>query len=101
MQGKAPDGLADWPDPNAVFVGGSGGDLAEIVAVARERLSAGGRLVATFATFENLLAFQALVPDASVYQVQVNRMKGIGKMNRLEGLNPVFVCRWEKVASGK
>lgn len=95
-QGKAPDGLAEWPDPDVVFVGGSGGNLGEILAVAKDRLAVGGRLVATFATLENLLTFQDLVPDASVYQVQVNRMKGIGKMNRLESLNPVFVCRWIK-----
>ncbi|TLS17826.1 MAG: precorrin-6y C5,15-methyltransferase (decarboxylating) subunit CbiE, partial [Betaproteobacteria bacterium] len=29
--GKAPEGLETWPDPDAVFVGGSGGELAALI----------------------------------------------------------------------
>ncbi len=28
--GKAPEGLDAWPDPDAVFIGGSGGELQEL-----------------------------------------------------------------------
>ena len=47
QQKKAPNGFAELPDPDVVFVGGSGGNLGEIVAIAKERLAVGGRLVAT------------------------------------------------------
>jgi len=31
--GRAPDGLETWPDPDAVFIGGSGGELRELIAL--------------------------------------------------------------------
>ena len=43
IAGKAPDALEDLADPDAVFVGGSGGRLLEILDVATKRLRAGGR----------------------------------------------------------
>ncbi|MEM7113960.1 MAG: precorrin-6y C5,15-methyltransferase (decarboxylating) subunit CbiE [Chloroflexota bacterium] len=87
---------ADLPDPDVVFVGGSGGFLAEILALAKVRLRLNGRLVATFATLENLAIAQAHLPAADSYQIQINRIKPIAKNNRLSALNPVFVVRWMK-----
>ena len=43
--GRAPDVLNDLPDPDRVFVGGSGGELASIIRVAAERLSDEGKIV--------------------------------------------------------
>src|SRR5207244_312411 len=43
VAGRAPEALAELPDPDAVFVGGSKGSMAEIVAGARARLRSGGR----------------------------------------------------------
>ena len=45
IQGEATAVLCGLPDPDRVFVGGSGGKLAAIIGQAAERLSAGGRLV--------------------------------------------------------
>jgi len=45
VEGEAPASLAGLPDPDRVFVGGSGGNLAEIVNHAATRLPANGRLV--------------------------------------------------------
>ena len=61
VQGKAPEGLEDWDDPDAVFIGGSGGELAELIALCLRRLRPGGWLVMNFVTLENLAtATQAL-----------------------------------------
>ena len=43
--GKAPNALTDLPDPDRVFIGGSGGFLSEIVETVAARLKTGGRLV--------------------------------------------------------
>ncbi|MDO4637777.1 MAG: precorrin-6y C5,15-methyltransferase (decarboxylating) subunit CbiE [Lautropia sp.] len=51
---RAPSGMADWPDPDAVFIGGSGGELAELIERALRRLKPGGRLVMNFVTLENI-----------------------------------------------
>jgi len=45
IDGTAPQALAQLPDPDRVFVGGSGGNLAGIIATAAKRLKTNGRLV--------------------------------------------------------
>ncbi len=48
--GRAPEVLAGLPRPQAVFVGGGGARLPEILAACWERLAPGGRLVAVAVT---------------------------------------------------
>ena len=95
-EGDAPMDCHDWPDPDAVFIGGSGGRLAEIIKTVVPRLSIGGRIVANFATLENLVQFRQLLPDATVTQLSVQRGRPIQQMLRFEALNPVFVAKWIK-----
>lgn len=92
VPGIAPAALADLPAPHAVFVGGTGGELGEILRVCRERLVAGGRLVVNVATLENLA--QADCHDVTM--VQISRTRPILNLHRFEALNPVFVAVWEK-----
>lgn len=47
VTGEAPDALANLPEPDAIFIGGSGGNLKEIISYCSKKLSAGGRLVVT------------------------------------------------------
>jgi precorrin-6Y C5,15-methyltransferase (decarboxylating) len=54
VQGEAPGILLDLPDPDRVFVGGSGGSLADILKVVEKRLQPGGRVVVSVVTPETL-----------------------------------------------
>jgi precorrin-6Y C5,15-methyltransferase (decarboxylating) len=45
IQGEAPAVLSNLPDPDRVFIGGSGGKLEEIIGQAVDRLPIGGRMV--------------------------------------------------------
>ncbi len=45
VSGEAPFSIENLPDPDAVFIGGSGGQLEKIIAEAAKRLPNGGRLV--------------------------------------------------------
>jgi len=83
VHAKAPDGLADWADPDAVFVGGSGGELAELVARVLARLKPGGWLVMNFVTLENLGTAVAALKAAS--------SKPILHMHRMAAENPVWI----------
>ncbi len=94
--GAAPEALHGWPDPQAVFIGGSGHKLAEIVQAVQQRLQPGGRLVINLATLENLQIVRSLLPEARVSQVQINRAVPIVEMLRFEALNPVFIVVWQK-----
>lgn len=103
--GKAPQGLAHWPDPDAVFIGGSGGELTELIALVLRRLRPGGRLVMNFVTLENLsTAIQRLESAANVdwdvLQLQAARSKPILQMHRMAAENPVWlVCAQAQATS--
>ncbi|BEU94401.1 precorrin-6y C5,15-methyltransferase (decarboxylating) subunit CbiE [Acidovorax sp. DW039] len=95
VHGKAPDGLDAWPDPDAVFIGGSGGELQELIALCLRRLRTGGWLVMNFVTLENLAsATQALQAQGAVWdvlQLQAARSKPILHMHRMAAENPVWI----------
>jgi precorrin-6Y C5,15-methyltransferase (decarboxylating) len=54
IENKAPLGMQDWPEPNAIFIGGSGGELAGLIELCLAKLQANGCLVMNFVTLENL-----------------------------------------------
>ncbi len=95
VHGKAPEGLDAWPDPDAVFIGGSGGELQELIGLCLRRLRAEGWLVMNFVTLENLAsATQALQAQGAVWdvlQLQAARSKPILHMHRMAAENPVWI----------
>ena len=88
VEGEAPEALEGLPDPDAVFVGGSGGRLAEILGCAARRLRPGGRIVADLATLENLerarAALVCLGLRWQVTAVQVARSRELGGLTGFE-----------------
>ena len=95
LHGKAPEGLAAWADPDAVFIGGSGGELTGLIALMLQRLKPGGWLVMNFVTLENLSValetVKALGANWDVLQLQAARSKPILQMNRMAAENPVWI----------
>jgi precorrin-6B C5,15-methyltransferase / cobalt-precorrin-6B C5,C15-methyltransferase len=95
VQGTAPQALRDLPDPDRVFLGGSGGNLVAILQAVAERLRPGGRVVHTVVTLDSLEQIRSFwhgrAVDLSVTQLQVSRSLPIGGSLRLEALNPVFI----------
>jgi precorrin-6Y C5,15-methyltransferase (decarboxylating) len=95
VAGRAPEALAELPDPDAVFVGGSKGSMAEIVDVALARLRPGGRLVVNAITFENVgetyqcLRARDLQPE--VVLLQVSRAEPLARYMRYEAQNPIHI----------
>jgi precorrin-6B C5,15-methyltransferase / cobalt-precorrin-6B C5,C15-methyltransferase len=100
--GLAPSGCADWPDPDAVFVGGSGGQLESIIETALVRLRADGRLVVALVAIENLGRTLATL-DArglswELTQIQAARSQPILDMHRLQAENPVWLVQVRQAA---
>ncbi len=95
VEGRAPEHLADWPDPDAVFIGGSGGELAELIRRVFQRIMPRGRLVMNFVTIENLAAATATLGELGaaweVVQLQAARSQPILGMHRLAAQNPVWI----------
>lgn len=94
IRGEAPEACADLPDPDAVFIGGSGGHLEAMIDLARIRLRPGGRLALTLVTLENLQLARDCLPGARLVQVQISVGAPILGMLRLEAQNPVFLLTW-------
>lgn len=105
VHGKAPAGLEDWADPDAVFIGGSGGELAELIARILARLKPGGWLVMNFVTIENLAvavdALKAAGAQWDVLQLQASRSKPILHMHRMAAENPVWIVCAQPAPGGR
>jgi precorrin-6Y C5,15-methyltransferase (decarboxylating) len=92
--------LAGLPDPNAVFVGGSGGRLEEILEVVVTRLAPGGRVVLNCIALESFahgwdtLHRMGLEPEAT--SVQLAHSRPLGRLHSLEPENPIFILRARK-----
>lgn len=93
VEGEAPAALRDLPDPDAVFIGGSGGNFEEIV-----KLCAARTLRSVVLT---LVGLERVVPAGEILEgcglevetvcVQVSRVEGVGSLHRLVPESPVFV----------
>jgi len=98
--GRAPEVLAGLPEPDAVFVGGTGRQADQVLSVAYERLCAGGSLAMSVATIEGLAsayhALKALAGQVRVWNVSIAR--GIEQMDRLrfEAVAPTFLLAVSK-----
>lgn len=100
INAKAPEGLDAWLSPDAVFVGGSGGELGDLIKLIVSRLNDGGHLVMNFVTIENLGAatetLKAMNVHWQVTQMQVSRSKPILHMHRMAAENPVWIVTVSK-----
>lgn len=95
IEGTAPDALEDLPDPDAVFIGGSGGNLGAILDVALRRISHDGRVVINLVILERVTEAVAWARahslPAEVVQVGVARGTDIVGFTRLQAENPVTI----------
>jgi precorrin-6B C5,15-methyltransferase / cobalt-precorrin-6B C5,C15-methyltransferase len=95
IAGRAPQVLHDLPDPDAVFIGGSGGALTAILEVVQARLRPSGHLVVNLATIEHLSeAVEYLRQSAWEWEctlVNIAHTQQILDMTRFAAINPVFV----------
>lgn len=95
--GNAPQALASLTNINKVFIGGSGGNLSEILdwIVSRHTVS-GSRVVINAVTLDTLVvARRCLVSPAfdtpEIIQVAVNRIEKIGNSDMFRPESPVFI----------
>lgn len=89
ITGDVADVINDLPDPDAVFLGG--GISADVIDRSRERLRAGGRLVAHAVTLETeqllIIAWQA--HGGELVRIGVERMEPLGSLHGWKPARPV------------
>lgn len=93
--GRAPEAWRDLPVPDAVFVGGSGRGISNLVDAAYERLRNGGRLAATMGSINNLSETHDVLHRrcGRVNVWMLNFARGAFQLERVrfEALNPTFL----------
>ncbi len=93
--GRAPEAWASLPDPDAIFLGGSGREISVLADRAYERLKPGGRLAANVGSIENLAELHATlhrhVPHVKVWMINVARGTYQLERVRFDALNPTFL----------
>ena len=97
-QGLAPEALADWPAPDAVFIGGSKGNLRAIVDAALAANPAARLCISAIALETLQQAVAALTAHgltAQVTQIAVSRSRTAGSLHLLMANNPVFLIARE------
>lgn len=95
IAGHAPEALEALPAPDCMFVGGSGGGMQRILALAKEKNPA-VRVVVTAIALETLEeARRALIDlgfaNIEVSQLAASRGKVVGPYTMMTALNPVFI----------
>uniref|UniRef100_B8HMP8 Precorrin-6y C5,15-methyltransferase (Decarboxylating), CbiE subunit n=1 Tax=Cyanothece sp. (strain PCC 7425 / ATCC 29141) TaxID=395961 RepID=B8HMP8_CYAP4 len=105
VPGAAPQVLTALPDPDRIFIGGSGGQLQEILTICRDRLRPGGLVVLSLATLEHLALTLNCYRDwgwsTQVLQAQLSRAVEIrtseqsndSALTRFVPLNPVALVK--------
>ena len=93
VEGEAPEALHGLPEPDAVFVGGSGGSFEEIVKFCAVR--ARRSVVLALITLERVVPAGEILEDCDLEVettfLQASRVKGVGALHRLAAETPVFV----------
>lgn len=95
IHGRAPEAWADLPDPDAIFVGGTGRIVSELVAQSIGRLLPTGRIVIQVSSPDSLVDVHRIL-DHEGFHVDVrmiNIARGQYQLDRLtfEALNPTFL----------
>jgi precorrin-6Y C5,15-methyltransferase (decarboxylating) len=99
--GEAPNAWETLPDPEAIFVGGTGRAVTDLVKQAWPRLQPGGALVANMMSMENLVALQQLFAttigvETQFWMIQISRGNYQLETSRLESANPTFLIKATK-----
>jgi precorrin-6Y C5,15-methyltransferase (decarboxylating) len=100
VHGVAPEVFAGLPAPDAVFVGGTGHEVARLLEAAWGALRPGGRLVVNIATLESLAmahhVLKTLAGHVGVLLISVARGTDQLETVRFEAVNPTFLLAVDK-----
>ena len=102
IKGMAPDGLKDLNTKfNKIFIGGSAGNLVEIIKYSYDNLVEDGILVLNFIVLENIsTAVEELkkynFKDVNICQIIVSKNRKVKDFNMMMAENPIYVITAKK-----
>lgn len=102
IDGLAPEALSAVEEPlvDRIIIGGSGGEMADILSWCDAHLKPHGRIVTNFITLENAVQAKSWLDEhfenVEVIQVAVSRGETIGGLTMMKAQNPIFIISAEK-----
>ncbi len=100
IEGVAPGALVELPPADRIFVGGSGGNLREILGLCHEKLRHRGRIVVNSVTLDTgadaYKYFKSLGYEVEASQVNIAVLAGRGNVEMWQSRNPVTIIAAEK-----
>lgn len=100
VHGIAPAVFQQLPPPDAIFIGGNGGEVARLLEASFASLRPAGRLVVNVATLEMLSAvydvLKRLCPPVQVLLMNLSRSIEQLEALRFEAVNPTFLLSVNK-----
>ena len=94
VEGMAPDALADLPAPDAVFLGGTKGNMGPILDIIKEKNPDARVLISAIAVEtlgEAVPELRARCWDVGVAQIQSSYGKKVARLNMMMANNPIFL----------
>ena len=92
--GMAPEALEHLPAPDRIFIGGSRGNLEEIIEAALKK-NPDVRICLTAVTLETLTeagrVLSSLGREADISLISVSRAEAVGSVHMMKAMNPVYV----------
>jgi precorrin-6Y C5,15-methyltransferase (decarboxylating) len=99
VPGTAPEALAELPAPDRVFVGGSSGNLAEIIRAALDK-NPQARICVSAIVLETMQeAIEVLTDEGmavNIVQVAVNTARKVGNKHMMMAGNPIYIITGQK-----
>lgn len=93
--GEAPEAWRELPDPNAIFIGGTGRAVVQLIEAAWARLRSGGRLVVHVSSLSNVTfaesSIRSLGQIPEVLMINLARSQEQMETLRLEAVSPTFL----------
>ena len=93
--------MADLPQADVIFIGGSGKNLQEIIDQSATLLKKNGKIIVNAVTVEtiyNALTYlQAKHYKVEAFSVGINRINNIGNYNMFQALNQITIIVSEKM----
>lgn len=86
----APNGLEGFKTPDAVFIGGSNGNIDAIISYVLKR-NPNVRLVLTAISLDTLASAMALSLDWDILQIQSSVSRKIGNHHLMKAENPIYI----------
>ena len=94
IEGLAPEALMDLPAPTHAFIGGSAGNMGEILDVLRAK-NPSVRIVINTIALDSISEVMQLLKergyDADIVQISAAKSRVLGRYHMMTGLNPVYI----------